>query len=103
MLKAIAFAPGVDRENTDTSNEGRWVDGDKVRFRGGKPEKIGGWMNEGLSVTPGTLQPPVGVFWGICRNLINWLTLNGNNLLGIGTHLKYYIENGGAGQIHDIT
>jgi len=89
-LQKIQFRPGVNREGTDYSNEGGWYACDKVRFRSGFPEKIGGWIRLSNDT-----------FLGICRILWNWVTLNGANLLGVGTSLKYYIEQGGA--YNDIT
>jgi len=89
-LTKLAFKPGVNREGTVYSAEGSYYACDKIRFRSGYPEKIGGWMRDGNRQ-----------FTGIARNLINWITLNGSNLLGIGTHLKYMI---GEGQAYtDIT
>ena len=82
--------PGVNREGTNYSNEGGWYDCDNIRFRSGFPEKIGGWIR--LSAN---------TFQGVCRALWNWVTLGGSNLLGVGTHLKYYIEVGGV--YNDIT
>ena len=89
-LKKIQLRPGLNREGTDYSNEGGYYDGDKIRFRSGFPEKLGGWAK--LSTT---------YFLGVARSLWNWATLGGANLLGIGTNLKYYIENGGT--YSDIT
>jgi len=89
-LQKILFKPGVNRENTRYTTEGGWYDCDKVRFRQGTPEKIGGWVR--ISAT---------TFLGVCRSLWNWVTLGSQNLLGVGTHLKFYIENGGA--YNDIT
>lgn len=89
-LQKLQFRPGVNREGTTLSNEGGWYDCDKVRFRSGYPEKIGGWA--ALSYT---------TFLGVCRSLWNWVTLKSFNLLGVGTNLKFYIENGGA--YYDIT
>ena len=88
--KKITFKAGVNQENTRYVNEGGWYDCDKVRFRSGSPEKIGGWA-----------QISTATFLGICRSILNWVTLNGANLLGFGTNLKYYIEQGGA--YYDIT
>ena len=89
-LQKYLFKPGVNRENTRYTNEGGWYESDKVRFRQGTPETIGGWSRiSGYT------------FLGICRSLWNWVTLAGYNLLGVGTNLKFYIENGGAYQ--DIT
>jgi hypothetical protein len=90
MLQKIQFKPGVNRENTRYTNEGGWFESDKVRFRQGTPEKIGGW-------TPLSLQ----TYLGTCRSLWNWVTLGSQNLIGLGTNLKFYIQNGGA--YYDIT
>lgn len=92
MLQKLQFRPGLNREGTDYSNEGGWYDADKVRFRSGFPEKIGGWIR----ATPGRF------FRGVCRALINWIDLSNNNLIGLGTHLKYYI-NRALGDYYDIT
>ena len=89
-LSKILFKPGVNRENTRYTTEGGWYDGDKVRFRQGTPEKIGGWQRISAST-----------FLGVCRSLWNWVTLGGLNLVGVGTNLKFYIEKGGA--YNDIT
>jgi hypothetical protein len=75
---------------------------DKVRFRSGYPEKLGGWERDNGAQSSG-LMPPTGSFWGVCRALWNWITLSGFNLLGLGTNLKYYIQNGTDGAFHDIT
>jgi hypothetical protein len=84
-LKKLTLKPGINRENTRYTNENGWYDGDKVRFRQGTPEKIGGWQR----ISSNT-------FLGICRALWNWVTNASANLMGVGTNLKYYIENGGA-------
>jgi len=89
-LQKILFKPGVNRENTRYTNEGGWYESNKVRFRQGTPEVIGGWQRISASV-----------FVGICRSLWNWVTLGSLNLLGVGTNLKFYIENGGL--YYDIT
>lgn len=86
----VEFKPGLYREGTAYSAEGTFFDGDKVRFRSGKAEKIGGWVR--LSNDQ---------YLGNARALINWGTLAGKNLLGVGTNLKYYIEEGGL--YYDIT
>jgi hypothetical protein len=83
-LQKLQFRPGLNREGTDYANEGGWYDADKVRFRSGFPEKIGGWAR--LSSEQ---------FLGYAKSLWNWVTLDGSNLLGVGTNLKYYIELGG--------
>ena len=89
-LKKILLKPGVNRENTRYTTEGGWYDCDKIRFRQGTPEKIGGW-----------LQYSATQFLGICRSLWKWVTLSNQNLLGIGTNLKFYLELGG--RFYDIT
>ena len=89
-LRKILLKPGVNKENTRYTNENGWYVSDKVRFRQGTPEKIGGWRKISQAV-----------FLGICRSLWNWVTLGNSNLLGVGTNLKYYIEQGGA--YSDIT
>jgi len=89
-LQKLLFKPGVNREKTSYANEGRWYESDKVRFRQGLPEKIGGWQR--ISST---------TFQGVCRSLWNWVTLGSVNLIGVGTHLKFYLEQGGG--YNDIT
>jgi hypothetical protein len=96
-LKSIIFRPGVNREQTRYAAEvigatapatqvvGGWYESEKVRFRSGMPEKIGGWQR----ISSNT-------FLGVCRSLWNWVTLGGLNLIGVGTNLKFYIERGGA-------
>lgn len=83
-LQKLQFRPGINREGTNYSNEGGWYDCDKVRFRSGFPQKLGGWTR----ATPGY------TYDGVCRMMINWADLSNNNLLGIGTHVKYYVNNG---------
>ena len=89
-LTKLQFRPGVNQEITSYSNEGGWRDCDKIRFRFGYPEKLGGWEK----YTSNT-------YLGSARALHNWIALDGSNYLGIGTHLKYYIEEGGG--MNDIT
>jgi hypothetical protein len=84
-LKKVIFKAGVNRENTRYTTEGGWYDCDKIRFRQGNPETLGGW--EPYSLT---------TFQGVCRSLGTWTTLNNDKLIGVGTNLKFYIENGGA-------
>lgn len=89
-LKKLPFKPGVNRENTRYTTEGGWYECDKVRFRQSMPEKIGGWV-----------QASSFNFLGTCRAIFSWVTLGGQGLRGVGTHLKYYIEKGG--EYFDIT
>ena len=89
-LQKLQFRPGVNREGTTLANEGGWFDGDKIRFRSGYPEKVGGWS---------TISDYS--FIGTCRSLWNWITLKFFNLMGVGTERKFYIEYGGV--YYDIT
>ena len=89
-LKKLIFKPGVNRENTRYTTEGGFYECDKIRFRQGTPEKIGGWTRISNNS-----------FLGLCRSLWNWVTLGALNLLGVGTNLKFYIERGG--EYFDIT
>jgi hypothetical protein len=89
-LQKILPKPGVNRENTRYTTEGGWYECDKIRFRQGTPEKIGGWQRISSST-----------FLGVCRSLWSWVTLASVELLGTGTNLKFYIERGGA--YNDIT
>jgi hypothetical protein len=90
MLTKLVLKPGINREITSYSGEGGWRACDKVRFRQGYPEKIGGWQRISL-----------GTFKGVCRSLMEWVTLGSVDLRGVGTNLKYYVELGG--QYYDIT
>ena len=101
-LQKLQFRPGVNREGTTLANEGGWFECDKIRFRSGFPEKLGGWVLDTGSAQA-TLQPPAGSYWGVCRSMWNWNTLTGNNLLGLGTNLKFYIQNGPNGFFYDVT
>ena len=89
-LQKFLFRPGVNRENTRYTTEGGWYECDKIRFRQGNPEKIGGWKPFGA-----------GTFLGICRSLWNWITLTAESLVGVGTNLKFYILKGA--NYYDIT
>ena len=86
----LQFKPGINKETTSYSNEGGWNDCDKIRFRFGYPEKIGGW--EKLSNN---------TYLGTPRTLHTWTNLAGDKFLGLGTDRKYYIESGGT--YNDIT
>jgi hypothetical protein len=89
-LQKLQFRPGLNREGTDYANEGGYYDGDKIRFRSGFPEKIGGWSRMANAQ-----------FLGLARALWNWVTLAGSNYLGVGTEIKYYVEQGGT--YNDVT
>ena len=89
-LKKLTLKAGVNKENTRYTAENGWYVSDKMRFRQGTPEKIGGWVR----ISSNTFQ-------GVCRSLWNWITLASLNLIGVGTNLKFYIANGGA--YYDVT
>jgi hypothetical protein len=101
-LQTVKFRPGVNRESTTLANEGGWFESDKVRFRSGYAEKIGGWQKDSGMVSA-TLAPPEGSYWGVARSLFNWNNLVGFNLLAVGTNLKYYIQNTVGGAFNDVT
>lgn len=115
-LQKLQFRPGVNREGTTLSNEGGYFDGDKIRFRSGYPEKIGGWQVDSgayfTTVPTGTFSsggtstaatPTSASFWGVTKGLWNWINLTGYNLLAVGTNLKYYIQNSSGGAYNDVT
>ena len=89
-LQKLEFRPGINKESTSYANEGGYYSCDKVRFRSGYAEKIGGWVNQ-----------TTNTFKGMCHTMWNWITFGGNNLLAVGTNTKYYVEN--SGTYHDIT
>lgn len=89
-LKKLTLKPGVNRENTRYTSEGGWYSCDKVRFRQGTPEKIGGWERVSSSE-----------YDGVCRAMWQWANLSGTAYIGIGTNTKYYVSFGGA--YYDIT
>lgn len=89
-LQKLQFRPGINREMTSYANEGGYYSCDKIRFRSGQPEKIGGWINQSTYTYDGT-----------CRSLFNWITFDSENLLGVGTNQKFYVELSGI--YHDIT
>ena len=86
----LKFKPGLITDITSHSNEGGYIDCDKIRFRFGFPEKMGGWVRQSSNT-----------YEGSARRLHNWVALDGSDFLGIGTHLKYYIEEGTT--FNDIT
>lgn len=86
----LQFKPGVNRDQTNYSGEGGWYECDKIRFRSGYPEKLGGWIR----TAPAS-------FFGYCRQLWNWITTYGDDMMAMGTNAKVYIEI--AGNLYDIT
>ena len=96
-LQKLQFRPGVNREATTYANEGGWYESEKVRFRSGFPEKIGGWINLAALSAAGA----ASTFKGVARDMWNWVTLAFANLNGVGTNQKFYIESGGY--YNDVT
>ena len=88
----LQFRPGINRDQTNYTGEGGWYEGDKVRFRSGFPEKIGGWVRDGNDT-----------FSGTCRQMWSWITTYSDNFLALGTNVKLYIQNGQGGAFSDIT
>jgi hypothetical protein len=101
-LQKIQLRPGVNRESTSYANEGGYYASNKIRFRSGMPEKVGGWDKD-TGTNLSALKPTTGTLWGVCRALWNWLNLTGYNLLALGTNLKYYIQSGINGFYYDVT
>ena len=89
-LAKYIFKPGINREGTNYSNEGGWYSADKVRFRKGKAERIAGWEKNTLNS-----------FTGTCRNLYSYRDQGQTDYVGVGTHLKYYVQQGD--EFNDIT
>jgi hypothetical protein len=91
MLTKLVLRPGIQKENTRYYSESGWYECDKIRFRAGTPESLGGWLPVANART----------FLGICRSLFDWNTLGGAKIMAVGTNLKYYLETGGV--YYDIT
>ena len=101
-IQKLQFRPGINRENTSYTNEGGYYAANKIRFRSGQPEKVGGWAAD-TGTNLSVLKPTTGTLWGVCRALWNWLNLTGYNLLALGTNFKYYIQSGTNGFYYDVT
>jgi len=89
-LQKLQFKPGVNRDQTNYTNEGGWYQCDKIRFRSGYPQKIGGWLRYGTFT-----------IIGVCRQMFNWITTSSDNIMALGTSKKLYLEVGG--NLRDIT
>lgn len=92
-LQKLTLKPGVNKEGTNYANENGFYNSDKIRFRSGYAEKIGGWINDNVNST----------YKGIARSLFNWASLTTQNLLGVFTSQKVYVQNSSGGTYHDIT
>lgn len=90
MLQKLTFKPGVNRDQTNYTNEGGWYECDKIRFRSGQPQKIGGWVKYTINTIIGT-----------CRQMFAWVALGSENVMAIGTNAKLYVEAGA--NLYDIT
>jgi len=91
MLQKLQFRPGLNRDQTNYSGEGGWYECDKIRFRSGYPQKLGGWQKAN----------PTEIL-GVCRQLYGYITTNSDNLLAVGTNVKVYLETGNS-SFQDIT
>jgi len=89
-MQKLQFKPGLNRDQSNYTNEGGWYAGDKVRFRSGQPQKIGGWLKNTVQVLIGT-----------CRQMFTWITSTSDNLMAVGTNKKLYINAGS--NLYDIT
>lgn len=89
-LSKLVFKPGVNRDQTDYASEGGWYSMDKVRFRSGFPEKLGGWTVKSFTE-----------YEGSARSLFTWTTTDSSQLIGVGTNEKMYIQSGTS--LYDIT
>ena len=89
-LQKLQFKPGVNRDQSNYTNEGGWYECDKIRFRSGQPQKIGGWLRYGIFT-----------LLGVCRQMFTWITTNSDNLMAIGTNKKLYLDAGT--NLYDIT
>ena len=101
-LIKLQFSPGINKEITTLGGKGGWFACNNVRFRSGVAEKLGGWTADN-GVTASTLKPTTGSYWGIAKSLFSWASLAGFNLMGVGTNVKYYIQNGNGGMFYDVT
>ena len=89
-MQKLQFKPGVNRDQSNYTNEGGWFAGDKIRFRSGYPQKIGGWLRYGIFT-----------MLGVCRQMFTWITTGSDNIMAIGTNKKLYLDSGA--NLYDIT
>lgn len=91
-LSKLVLKPGINRDQTNYASEGGWYECDKIRFRSGFPEKIGGWVRY-----------TDRQFSGVCRSLFNWVPTDGSNVLSIATNSKVYVESWYGEKMVEIT
>jgi hypothetical protein len=89
-MQKLQFKPGVNRDQSNYTNEGGWYACDRIRFRSGQPQKIGGWLQYGIFT-----------LLGICRQMFTWITTGSDNIMAIGTNKKLYLDSGS--NLYDIT
>ena len=89
-MQKLQFKPGLNRDQSNYTNEGGWFAGDKVRFRSGQPQKMGGWLQYGIFT-----------MLGICRQMFTWITTGSDNIMAMGTNKKLYLDSGA--NLYDIT
>ena len=89
-MQKLQFKPGLNRDQSNYTNEGGWYAGDKVRFRSGQPQKIGGWLQYGIFT-----------LLGVCRQMFVWITSTSDNIMAIGTNKKLYLDSGA--NLYNIT
>ena len=91
-LISLNFAPGFHRESTRYTEEGKWYDGDKVRFRAGKPENMRGYVKRVATA-----------FEGSARDLKTWSDNDTKKLAAFGTEKKFYVYDDTVGSNTDVT
>ena len=101
-LIKFQFKPGINQEVTSLAGKGGWYSGNNIRFRSGYPEKLGGWTLDSGTVAA-AYKPASGNYWGLAKSLFTWASLSGYSYLGLGTTLKYYVQNGSGGYFNDVT
>ena len=89
-MQKLQFKPGLNRDQSNYTNEGGWFAGDKVRFRSGQPQKMGGWLQYGIFT-----------MLGVCRQMFTWITTGSDNIMAMGTNKKLYLDSGA--NLYDIT
>jgi len=89
-MQKLQFKPGLNRDQSNYTNEGGWYACDRIRFRSGYPQKIGGWLRYGIFT-----------LLGVCRQMFTWITTSSDNIMAMGTNKKLYLDSGA--NLYDIT